>query len=389
LSKKGFVMPHRQSERNFLRQRWLSGTSMLMLAMRRTGKTWLCHKLEEDAKAKGYSAAYCDLEGREDERAVFSYIYEHLECQADLGQLAKDRLGNFLRRILTGQADASNVKELLLRTDPREALDSLLAVLSEEQKPWLIILDELPLFVMKLIKADRSRAESFLYQLRAYRQKHPTICWIMTGSVGLDVIERREKLGGPNNDLERFDLQPFSPEAARMFIEIVNPKCPHPFALDDEAFRHLVQRLSWLSPYYLERVAVAMRPSGAQQGDRKMATIGDIDRAFEALLAHAGRGYFAAWVEHIDKNFIEPERQRLRIILSRLSAHEEGETFDTLLSVVGRLQKNVTRRELRDALDVLGSDGYLDERTGRYRFVSGLVRLWWNRWEADDDGEGA
>jgi hypothetical protein len=382
-------MPYRQSERDFLRQRWLSGVSLLMLAMRRTGKTWLCHKLEEDAKANGYRAAYCDLEGREDERAVFSYIYEHLESQADLGQLAKDRLGNLLRRILTGQADASNVKELLLRTDPREALDSLLAVLSEEQKPWLIILDELPLFVMKLVKADRSRAENFLYQLRAYRQKHPTICWIMTGSVGLDVIERRENLAGPNNDLERFDLLPFSREAAREFVEIVNPKCPNPFALDDEAFHHLAQRLNWLSPYYLQRIAVAMRPSGAQHGSHTMATIADIDRAFDSLLAHAGRGYFAAWVEHIDKNFIEPERQRLCVILSRLSLHEEGETFDTLLTIVGLLQKSVTRRELREALDVLCSDGYLLDSSGRYRFVSGLVRLWWNRWEADDDGEGA
>jgi hypothetical protein len=379
-------MPYRLEERAFLKQRLLAGYNVLMLAMRRTGKTFLCRLIEADAEKGGYRAAFCNLEGCDDEKAAFSELCGAVEPQLRIKDIAKDRWQQMLRRVIGGQVDAGTLKELLLRTDWRESLRNLLSVLDEDDKPWIIILDELPLFVMKLLRADRVRAANFLLQLRTYRHEFKNIRWLITGSVGLDVVTRREKLGGTINDLERFDLQPLSPDAARSLIEnlIAEGKCLYPFVIGAAEFDHLVRRLNWLSPFYIERLAVALRATGSAPGTRQ-ATSGDVDRAFDALLSHGSRGYFAAWGEHIDNNFDSPERDRLRAVLSHLSASERGETRDTLMTVIGRLQPAGKRSDLRDALDLLISDGYLEEAESRYRFRSGLVREWWARWQRDDD----
>jgi hypothetical protein len=378
-------MPYRLQERAFLKQRLLAGYSVLMLAMRRTGKTFLCRLIEEDAEGGGYRSAFCNLEGCDDEKAAFTELCGAVEPQLRMKHIAKDRWQQMVRRVIGGQVDAGTLKELLLRTDWRDSLRNLLSVLDEDDRPWIIILDELPLFVMKLLKADRVRASNFLLQLRAYRNEFKNIRWLMTGSVGLDIVTRRENLGGTINDLERFDLEPLSPDAAHRLIGDLNGegKCPFPFVIGAAEFDHLVRRLNWLSPFYVVRLAVALRPTGGATS--KQATTGDVDRAFEALLAHGSRGYFAAWSEHIDKNFDSPERERLRALLSQLSGSERGENRNTLMTVVGRLQPPGKRSDLRDSLDLLISDGYLEEVEGRYRFRSGLVREWWARWMRDDD----
>lgn len=387
-------MPYRLEERKFLKQRLLAGDSILMLAMRRTGKTWLCHRLEDDAAEGGYTAAFCNLEGCNDETAAFSELCGAVEPQRPFKKLAKDRVQEVLGNVAKGKADASSWKDLLLRTDWRESLRRLLSVLNKDSKPWVVVLDELPLFVMKLIRLDRARAANFLSQLRAFRHEFPNVRWLVTGSVGLDVISRREKLGGTINDLERFDLQPLTRDAARRLIANLNSdgECPAPFHLGEAAFDHFVMRLTWLSPYYIKRLAVEIRPTGESlaYGPARHATTANVDRAFEALLSNGNRGYFAAWPEHIEINFEPVERQRILAILSFLSARQEGATIDTLLSVVGRQQPGVVRAQMLETLDMLGSDGYLECVEGRYRFLSGLIRSWWARWMPGDglpDGE--
>jgi hypothetical protein len=382
-------MPQRWEERIFLRQRLLAGVSVLMLAMRRTGKTWLCLRIEEDAEKAGFRVAFCNLEGCDDEKAAFAELCNAVEPKLTLKGLAKDRIGTMFRRIVGGKVDVQNFKDVFLRTDWRESVRALLSTLDKDDKPWVIILDELPLFVMKLLKLDRARAANFLSQLRAYRQEFKNVRWLLTGSVGLDVITRRERLGGTINDLERFDLQPLSAEAGRRLLENLNAegKLPTPFAIGAAEFDHLVQRLMWLSPYYLIKLAGVIRPTGI--GEPKRASSDDIDRAFDALLNHANRGYFTAWAEHIDNNFDGPDRDRYRILLSRLSRSADGEKFDTLLALIARGQLPPKRSQLAEALDMLISDGYLEHVEDRYRFRSGLVRDWWRRWEADDDAEPA
>ncbi|WP_295392854.1 hypothetical protein [uncultured Thiodictyon sp.] len=102
-----------------------------------------------------------------------------------------------------------------------EFADQLFAHLDDhnEAPPWLILIDELPVFVAALQERGGAAAiREFLYWLRGMRQKHRRIRWLYTGSIGLDTIARRNQVEGALNDLDPFTLGPFDPETARDFI---------------------------------------------------------------------------------------------------------------------------------------------------------------------------
>ena len=156
-----------------------------------------------------------------------------------------------------------------------------------------------------------------------------------------------------------------------------------PYSIEDEAFLSLVNELGWLSPYYLEAIAVEIIPSGAEQPNgRTIATANDVGSAFDALIALHNRNYFSSWREHISKNFDSPIREQLYEILQTCTRHRDGEEFDTLLVTISAHESVVSPQDLRDILDVLVNDGYLVEDTtsGKFGFSSGLVRRWWMRW---------
>jgi hypothetical protein len=145
--------------------------------------------------------------------------------------------------------------------------------------------------------------------------------------------------------------------------------------------------LGWLSPYYLEALANHIRPTGALgQSGRPLATREDIDRACDALLAPQQRLHFAAWDEHIEKNFDASDENRLRLLLNYCASSTEGELFSTLHGILYRDDTEIKEKETRDLLTALVGGGYLsvDTAGNRYRFRSGLVQRYWARYHRDE-----
>ncbi len=107
--------------------------------------------------------------------------------------------------------------------------------------------------------------------------------------------------------------------------------------------------------------------------------------AADALLEVSRRLYWATWREHLDKNFLEPKRGRLFLILETLCRSPEGANLDTIqLRLNPGGGENLSKSEIRDLLDSLEADGYLvaDEDRYRFRFQMNLLREWWARYVA-------
>lgn len=377
-------MPARLDLRAELRQRLMSGCSVIVVSMRRDGKTWLGRRIEEDALEHGYNAVFCDVQGCSNEQEMFKLLIGELEKEASVASQVRSKATNIFRSIVSGRADGASFKELMLRPDWPEAVETLLGAMNKEHQPWVIIVDELPLMVMAMLRSDKEATRTFLNRLRSLRLKFKNVRWLITGSVGLDPIARRENLLGSINDLERCSLPMLSAAEARELVddEAAAGRCRHKYRLSDCGLDFLVQELGRLSPYYVEKLAHMIKPTGS--GAPPQATAQDIRAAFEALLDRVQRPYFSAWHEHIELNFDAPERGRYMRILSRLSMTPEGEQFDTLLQLFGH-EPEMKKRQLRDQLDLLISDGYLHEVGGRFQFQSGLLRRWWQRHMSDED----
>jgi uncharacterized protein len=240
------------------------------------------------------------------------------------------------------------------------------------------------LFVIARYAQDEKGAVAFLYHLRKLRQTYPRIRWIFTGSIGLESVARRGGFQGAFLDMSVFPLEPFREPAARSLLEVLcrENKVPHPFSLDDNSFAHLASELGWLSPYYIEHIANQIKPTGAcSGGGLPLALPADIDLALDTILQPAFRPYFAAWEEHISKNFPTHEAEFLRLILDICCAEPDGERSPTLYANVCEMRPGLLSRDFNNLLTALANDGFLREIGGRWRFRSGLLRRYWKRYQ--------
>ncbi len=119
--------------------------------------------------------------------------------------------------------------------------DALAGALDRQDARWMLMVDELPLFVLLLLREDDSgrRARDFLTWLRNLRQTpgaRQQVRWLFAGSIGLDTVTARVGLGDTINDLHLHHLGPFSPDVADRFLAALS--ATHDFPLGAEVRRH-------------------------------------------------------------------------------------------------------------------------------------------------------
>lgn len=373
---------HRQAERAELKRLLETGASIQMLAPRRIGKTWVMGRLAEDLRAEGWLCIAIDLEGMRTEEQFLRTLCQEIEKHQEISDSVFHQLAQRFKQLKHGSGAVSLV-QLLSGNDPRQFSESLVESLGKSGRKTAILIDEISLFAMELAKKDPDETRALLYHLRKLRQGFPKIGWLLTGSIGLDVVGRRLELQGALVGLDIFELQQFTPAEAKAFIEELRDDklLQTPFDFGDGAFERLTRELGWLSPFYLRLLAKNIGPSfPAQTNRRAIATIADVEAAFEKLLAHSQRSNFATWQEYPTKNFPAEQTKQLHAALAILCENSEGEQAAMILARFSEAFPNATRREMMDRLTDLASGGYLEERGDRWRFRSGLLRRYWAKW---------
>lgn len=375
---------NREQERRELWRLFGRGQNVLMLAPRRIGKTALLHKLAEESEVNGFRGVVVDVEGYGEEKDFFQQLCSSIQEEIGTGRSLIGTFTNRLKQALHGDDNIKDWRQLLLHTDWQRFAETLLGTLNDpgEEQPLLIMVDEVPIFVMALMrKHGVERAKSFLYWLRNMQQRYRNVRWLYTGSIGLDAVARREGMEGALVDMEPYSLPPFSSETARTFVKQLSARdhC----RLDEAAIDTILQGLGWFSPYYLDKI---VNDACATAGPSAPVTPAIADKALEAMLDKSKRVYWAPWREHLDKNFPEPERTQLYTILETIAADPTGANRDTLLLALNKGGEPVTGRDLSFHLDTLTTDGYISpcDEEGRYRFVMNLLRLWWQRYVVCD-----
>lgn len=377
---------HRKTERAELRALLSAGSSILMLAPRRIGKTWLLKKIEEDMTAGGWLCIGADVEGKRTEDEFLRELCRAIEKKQDLGQRLFAHLSQRFRQATTDAA-GGNLHDIVGKVDARTFLETLVESLNGEPAPTLILIDEIALFVLERARENPASVTALLYHLRKLQQAYPNVRWFLTGSVGLDVVARRHGISGALLDYDSFELDAFDAEAARSYVEHLSAtgQITHPFACNDESFDQIVLELGWLSPYYLRQIALLTRASGpAAPGSRlPTATRADVIAAAKALLAPRRRMHFAKWEEHIVKNFERSETERLRTILDTAAQDRTGEIEATFMTRLHDAGRKMSAAELREALYALSNDGFLAKHDGRWRFQSELLRRYWQEYMSE------
>lgn len=374
---------HRLNERSTLWRKLEAGVNIHMPAPRRIGKTWTIGRLAADLRKAGWLAVEVDVQGMSTPHQFAADLCARIEEQIRTTQRVRAHLMQRLEGLLGG-GWGDKPLDALGRVDPVQFAETLIDALSQSEKNTVIIIDEISYFFLALAEKDAQEAHRFAYQLRALQSRYKKVRWLITGSIGLDTIARRYDIQGAFVDFEVFPLEAFTPDQARSYLrdEAVQEQLTHPFEASDADFEAMFDDLGWLAPFYLKLVANEVRPSIPRDSERAQATKLDFDAAFEKLLQPNRRAEFAVWPEHIRKNLPVADRTVAEHMLSVLSKHSKGEIEDTLLANTAAAEPSVTQRQVREVLAMLVNDGLLITSEKRFRFRSGLIRRYWQDYEA-------
>ncbi len=364
--------------------RKLERDHVLLLAPRRIGKTSLMRRLCDTAEEHEFKAAM----------ASFAPCDDEMDCIRELTKaIGKDEkvAKKFLKKFSKALKHLKGIKisvfgvggglELQNDAQPdwREVGEALAATLAELDGTWLLCVDELPVFVLKLLGGEngQKRTRSFLYWFRDLRQNyHQNVRWILAGSIGMDTVASRLGLGDTINDLDPFPLGAFSDETADSFLACLAES--YNLQLDADVRKYMIKRVGWPVPYYLQLLfeKVVMSKGENQAPDRKT-----VDNAFAELLSPTYKIHFDYWRQRLTEELGNPDSGYALHLLNGACHNPAGISKSALSQILGeRIAEPESREEkLRYLLDILENDGYFIQTGDRYHFRLEWLREYWLR----------
>ncbi|MDR3632396.1 MAG: hypothetical protein P4L84_01090 [Isosphaeraceae bacterium] len=373
---------NREEEQRVVWER-LENNSLLMLAPRRVGKTSLMHRLRDTSHQNGFLATFLSVQDQSLELGFVLKLYEAVgklqKADTVLRRLADGPFGSFFGRIKKlGPVELAEAP----RDEWRELGNALTLALDTLAGSWLLLVDELPVFVLSLVRQDPTgtRARDFLHWFRTLRQgpyDRARIRWFLAGSLGLDTVAARLDLSDTINDLQLTPLGPFSPSTAHTFLVALG-KTYH-VDLSVEVRERILERIGWPIPYYLQLMFSELH--SRQQEGAAAPTVATVDEAFEELLSPSKKMYFDYWRQRLGEELGRPDDGFANLLLTKSARDERGASLRVLRQALGAQITDPDQRDqkLRYLLDVLLSDGYLVEHEERFVFRSPLLRAFWLR----------
>ncbi len=366
--------------------RLLQRHHVLLLAPRRVGKTSVLRQMVREAGDHGVDhAVYLSAADVKSEAAFVAKVFaQSARGDDDLRRaLMKGRIGRGLARI--GEAELPGVKVAMhaLPEDEWELTgEELGEALHSGSKRRVVMVDELPIFVLHLLRQDPNaeRARRFLDWFRDLRQgpadRADPVRWILAGSIGLDAVARRHNLGSTINDLRVQGLGPFDDETASRFLVALAAGAD--LILDRATVRRVLDLVGPPIPFYLQVIFSALDELRPERGAR---TVADVDTAYASLLEPQAQLYFDPWVQRLAEELGRPQHRRAEELLTACARNPAGASATELAVLLGRHLRDPGERsrELAWLLQVLQTDGYLVLQDDRYSFRSPLIRDYWLR----------
>jgi uncharacterized protein len=259
--------------------------------------------------------------------------------------------------------------------------ETLLGFLAQHDQTVVVFIDELPVFVDRLLKQDEKNgtdnAEIFMYWLRAVCSEFKgKFGLVVTGSIGFEPVLERAGLTQTIANFHRFTLDTWNESTATECICAL--AAYREFNLDADVPQYMVQKLGSNIPGHVQIFFDELLYYSKLRKIKQCST-DDVDHVWDHRMIGA-RGYTE----------LSTYEERLRKVLSK---ERLAFAIDLLTeaAVVGNLSPGAAnilceehsvngeqmKASLPSILEMLKHDGYLETRGEGLVFVSNLLRDWW------------
>lgn len=370
---------------------------VLLLSPRRVGKSSLTLETIRLLRDEGWLCIYCDVQNVVDEGHFLDELRRSLDsAKVDkrLSRKTADAVGAY-REIMRGITLQAAGVEVSLDDSGKQvdwqaasdAVEALLEGLSKMEPSVLLVVDELPIFLSKLIRQDRSETaiDVLNWLCKARRATDKGLAWVFAGSIGLDSQVEHLGVAGSIGDLkiERLGAMSVSETKGLLYKLASNPE--RSLEINEEVIERIIEKVGWLIPSYVQLVYHALSELHPDERCSSYPCSEDVDRAYGNLMEAHYASKFAPWDGRLDEPFIDPrDAKRARFILGRICRKPQGVPRDQLYQECLAKEPNTEEDELKRSLSrvflLLERDGYLADANGStVAFRSPLLRDYWNR----------
>lgn len=355
-----------------------------LLAPRRTGKTSLLTRLR-DSSPENELRCLINLEKCLDPASWMTAMLQPLTVPetrwGEIGQRVKRALDK-----LDG-IEIPAAGRLKFRKDGWEApAAQVLEMLEALKSPVVFLLDEFPILVSAMARADPETCRSALHWFREWRQRTADgpVRFLVTGSIGLEPVVKRYDLWDTVNDFTDRELPPLSAEEAgdllRQLLAGAGIELPAPL------LKYAVAKLEPPWPYFVQLIAGGLEET-LDVGEAGAVPSEDlIDRVYrDEIVAGPRNKYTVHMWERLKRIFDAREQPVARVLLREASRSDAGLSRDQIEAIAAEALPGddvLSEEDLLFVLDVLKHDAYLrqdvdgDQRT---RFFSAVLRDYWIR----------
>lgn len=374
----------REGELAVLESRVRDRNHLMLTGQRRMGKTSILQELGRRLKSDDWIFIFVDVEGATCPEDAIASIAQAAHSVRPVAE----RAASAMRRWFTDNVEEISAFDFAVKF--RGGLDAgswrrhgenLLFGCAEQEKPVLLVIDELPIFLKRMLRRDGNaeRVDDVLSWLRGTIQRlgdHSPVL-VVSGSIGLEPLVRRLGLADRINHLQTIRLGPWNREASVACFERLAGS--HDLSIDVGVADAVYDALGIGIPHHVQSFFARLRDFAMMRG-RQCLRVEDVENVYRnELLGPSGQNDLVHYQTRLKEALDNQDHSIAMEILAE--AATVGAFTPGARQCLNALYSAVTgdaSLRIAETLDVLVHDGYLEAYEDGYRFPSRLLRDWWS-----------
>lgn len=347
------------------------GNHILFSAPRRVGKSSIMKYVAENPK-KDYICSYQNISSDDSSRDFYKRLFELAMFEIKGISKVWKKLESWRKTLEISDVTTTGVTFTRKEIDYKDSFLALLGQLKGADLKIVLLLDEFPDVLKNIAKNESPKiARDILQTLRSLRhndQFRGHFILVLAGSIGLDHVVKSIDRLAVINDLHEQNLPALTETEATDFISHLVDGAT--MEIDAACSQYLLDKLKQPIPFFIQ-LFIEQCNDLLYDAQRTQLTTEDIDTIWETILRE--HKHFADWDERLQEYF--PDAYPfLNEVLSHC-AHSESISIQVIYDLGAKHKQGLSYKGLID--DVLIKDGYLQQTELNFKFVSPILRDWW------------